>query len=266
MNTRASPNIDFAKTYAKWLHDHLVNVRHNDIELVSTPFLDPFNDGIEVAIDNTNGETIFHDLGRTINNLLDHGVDITKSEKKMQIVAHAIAGCGVRFNENLNRLEISANSSNYAQKMHFLTTSIMRLNDLWMTAKPRTTTDFFETVKDFLDMHDILYTANKYIPGQAVEHPIDFIIPLKKGKERLIKLIPNPSIQTAKLTSFAWIDLKNAHYQAEKFVLINDIKNEYQSKKSENIDSILETYSDKVMHWHSAENDPNFAVQLSHAR
>ena len=268
---------EISNEYLNWLKNNLIHIERGSSQIVSTPFLDPFNDGIEIMLDTAGNETILHDGGRTLENLLDMGVQIDKSERRQSIIQHAIAGCGVRMNNG--RLETIVTHANRAQRMHFLTTAILRLNDLWMTASPRTVTDFFEIVKEYFDEHGVLYTANKSITGRTVEHPIDFIIPLPRGRDRLIKLISRPNIQAAKIVSFSWFDLQESHPDAERIVLINDfvIDNSTAEESevinstdkvspklvNENVISILNGYSNKVINWSEAQNDELFTQKIS---
>lgn len=268
MNTQIMQ--DISSEYLHWLKSNLIFFERGASQVLSTPFLDPFNDGIEILLDASGGEMTLHDGGKTLNTLMDMGVHIEKSERRQAIIQNAIAGCGVRMNNG--RLETVVTHANRAQRMHFLTTAILRLNDLWMTATPRTITDFFEIVKEYFDEHDILYTANKSITGRTVEHPIDFIIPLPKGRDRLIKLISRPSVQAAKITSFTWIDLKDAQPDAERVVFVNDLaveegvsENDTAKKPksvNDNIISILKGYSDKIYPWSVATNESDFAQKI----
>ena len=122
---------DLSNDYVRWLKDNLVVFERGASQVLSTPFLDPFNDGIEIALDVSGGEMILHDAGKTLENLMDMGVQIEKSERRQVIIQNAIAGCGVRLNGG--RLETVVTHANRAQRLHFLATAILRLNDLWMT-------------------------------------------------------------------------------------------------------------------------------------
>jgi Domain of unknown function DUF1828 len=248
---RAQAAKDLGEEYTHWLRSNMLAFDRGVNAVLSTPFLDPFNDGIEILVDSSGGEMLLHDAGKTIDNLLDMGVQIETSERRQTIIQNAIAGCGVRFNQG--RLETVVTPANRAQRMHFLVTAILRLNDLWMTSTPRTVTDFFEIVKEYFDDHDVLYTANKSITGRTVEHPIDFIIPLPKGKDRLIKLLPRPSLQAAKVVSFTWMS------DAE-----SDSGDVAANKKpiGDNIMSILKGYSNLIYPWSEAVNDHSFADRI----
>ncbi len=252
---------DLAREYTTWLKDRIITVDREDAKILTTPFLDPFHDGIQVYSERHNGEFILHDSGHTLDNLACQGVKIEESERRQALIQRAIAGCAVRFQGG--RLETTATVTNLPQRVHFLITAILRLNDLWMSAVPHRWTDFFEVVAEFLDSQNVTYTANVSIPGRTVEHPIDFVIPLPKRQERLIKLIGDPTPQTAKVISFTWLELQETRPQAERVVVINDMRppdplleeSEEESRRiSEQTISILRGYSSKIYRWSERDN------------
>lgn len=118
-------------------------------------------------------------------------------------------------------------------------------------------------VAEFLDRKGVTYTANVSIPGRTVEHPIDFVIPLPKRRERLVKLIGDPTPQTAKVISFTWLELQETRQQAERVVVINDVRppdplmeqteDEFR-KVSEQTVAILRGYSTAVYRWSERDN------------
>ncbi len=260
---------DLAREYLAWLKDRMLTVERGRSKVLSTPFLDPFHDGIEIYCDNSGGhEIVLHDGGRTLENLLDLGVQIEKSERRQAIIQHAIAGCGVEWTNG--RLQTVATPDTLPQRAHFLLTAVSRLNDLWMTATPRSLGDFFAIVKEFFDEHDVRYIANVPIPGRTVDHHMDFAISLGKGRERLVKLMANPSLQAAKLASFAWMELRETRPESQRVVLLNDTAlpdplddegEETAKDVSEKAAAVLQTYSHDVLRW-SARNDPAFESAL----
>lgn len=264
--TAASP--DLAREYLAWLKDRFLTVKRGESSILSTPFLDPFHDGIEIHTEMQGGQWILHDAGRTYDNLQDLGVQIEKSERRQQIIEHAIAGCGVEWKDG--RLQTWATADALAQRAHFLITAISRLNDLWMSAAPRTTGDFFALVREYLDERDAHYVANIPIPGRTVDHPMDFVVSLGKGRDRLVKLIGNPTLQAAKLVSFAWMELRDTRPQSQRIVVVNDTMipdalsdddDSSSRQMSQQGTAILSAYSNKVLTW-SARNEAQFSEAL----
>lgn len=266
MNTASAP--DLAREYLAWLKDRLHTVRRGERSVLSTPFLDPFHDGIEIVLDHAGGDLILHDGGRTLENLLDMGIQIDKSERRQQIIRHAIAGCGVEWVDG--RLQTIATPDALAQRAHFLLTAVSRLNDLWMSAAPRSTGDFFALVKEYMDERNSHYIANVPIPGKTVAHHMDFVVSLGRGKERLVKLVASPSVQAAKLVSFAWMELRDSRAESERVVVLNDTSipdslSDEEEPESRNVSeqalAILNAYSNQVLTW-SAKNDAQFSSAL----
>ena len=256
---------DLAQDYLAWLRDRIKTVQRGDVSVLSTPFLDPFHDGIQIYVEHNNGEYILHDNGDTIEHLQCLGVKIEDSDRRKALVERATAGCAVRLAKG--RLESPASVTNLPQRAHFLLTAVLRLNDLWMSHVPHTFTDFFELVGEFLDQRNILYTANVTIPGRTVEHPIDFVIPLPQKAERLVKLIGSPSPQTAKLVSFTWMELKESRPGAQRAVVLNDVRSadplsdeseESFRQVSDQTVAILRGYSDAIYRW-SQRDTPDFS-------
>jgi hypothetical protein len=255
---------DLAREYLTWLRERITTVERGGAQVLSTPFLDPFHDGIQIFVEPNGGEFVMHDGGHTLENLQCLGVKIEDSERRKALIQRATAGCAVRFQEG--RLETTATVANLAQRAHFLLTAIFRLDDLWMSAVPHRWTDFFELVAEFLENHNVLFTPNVSIPGQTVEHSIDFVIPLPKRRERLIKLVGDPKPQTAKVISFTWMELKEARPEAQRVVVLNDVRSpdplveeseEEFRKVSEQTVAILRGYSNAIYRWSEREN-PNF--------
>jgi hypothetical protein len=251
---------DLAREYGAWLRERLTTVERGQTQVLSTPFLDPFHDGIQVHVEPHGGEMVLHDNGDTLEHLSCLGVKLEDSERRRALIQRATAGCAVRFEGG--RLETTATAANLPQRVHFLLTAILRLNDLWMSAVPHRWTDFFEMVREFLDQQGVLYTANVSIPGKTVEHAIDFVIPLPKRKERLVKLIADPKPQTAKVISFSWMELREARPEAERVVVLNDVRapdpleeqgeDEFR-RVSEQTVAILRGYSSATYRWSERE-------------
>jgi len=254
---------DLASDYLLWLRDKLETVQRDDVSVLVTPFLDPFHDGIQIYIEPQNGNYLLHDNGDTIDHLQCLGGNIEDSDRRTKLIERAIAGCAVRFASG--RLESVASAMNFPQRVHFLLTAVLRLNDLWMSYLPsRPPVDFFHLVSEFLDQREVLYTPNVTIPGRTVDHPVDFVIPLPQKVERLVKLIGRPSTQMAKVVSFTWMELKDSRPAAQRAVVLNDVQSadplvnepeESFRQVSGQTVAILQGYSDVIYRWSQRQTD-----------
>lgn len=260
MITAASEN--FTKSYSNWLLERIETVERGRGFELSTPFLDPFNDGLRVFAEPKANGFLLHDDGLTLENLACMGIDTHSSDRRQRILNSALSGCGVAFEGG--RIQIEASMANLPQRIHLLLMAMLRVNDLWMTVTPHRTTDFFEMVCEFLDKQEVSYSTNIAIPGKTVEHPIDILISFPRRKERLIKLVSRPDTNNAKLVSFTWMELAQSRPDAEKVILVNDTLAEFAEDGGEQLRSvsdqtvnILSGYSDRVFRW-SGRAKPEF--------
>jgi hypothetical protein len=65
--------------YIKWLEDRTQALERGDMLVLVTPFLNFFNDGIEIFVDKVGEDLILHDGGRTIEDLTVSGVKIGRA-------------------------------------------------------------------------------------------------------------------------------------------------------------------------------------------
>lgn len=249
---------NFASDYADWLTSRLSQQVRNGVFEVSTPILDPLNDGLRVYIETGSSDIIVHDGGITIETLALQGVDVHSSAKREALLFDILRSAGLTLDRD--RITTKANPGNLPQRMHFLLTALNRISDLSLTARQSGTTDFLERVCGFLDEHGVLYSTYLSIPGKTVEHPVDIVIPLPKRRERLIRLIGTPNINTAKIVSFSWIEIAEVRPESERVILLNDESSidESDAKSiSQQTESILRGYSTGIFRW-SQRREPNF--------
>lgn len=252
------PLPDFASQYAEWLTSRLSTSIHEGVTELSTPFLDPLNDGMRVYVQPTPDGFLLHDGGLTMETLSLLGIDVRPSSRRASLVETALRASGLSIEED--RIQTPANDGNLPQRMHFLLTAMNRISDLWLTVRSSSGSDFFERVCAYLDEKDVLYSANVVIPGMTVEHPVDILIPLPKRRERLVKLIGTPSVNTAKVVSFSWIEIREVRPSAERVIVLNDesvIEGQEVRRVSEQTEAILRGYSTAVYRW-SERNEPSF--------
>lgn len=250
-----SQSQDFAEIYSKWLTSRLSTSVHKGVTELSTPLLDPLNDGMRVYVEQRPSGYLLHDGGLTLETLSLHGIDIEASARRRCLAETVLATCGLAIHET--RIQTDATEANLPQRMHFLLSGMHRISDLWLTTRSAGGTDFFERVCGYLDERDVLYTTSMSVPGKTVEHPIDIVIPLPQRRERLVKLIGTPNVNTAKVVSFSWIEIQESRPTSERVVLVNDVSSvegEEIKKVSDQTVSILEGYSSAVYQWSQRES------------
>jgi hypothetical protein len=249
---------NFATEYAEWLTSRLSATVYSGISEISTPFLDVHNDGLRVYVEPVDRGFLLHDNGLTLETLSLQGVEIGSSQRRKELIESTLSTFGLTISNG--KIQTIANDTNLPQRVHFLLCAMKRIADLWLTARTTSSTDFFERVCTYLDKKNVLFSTNVVIPGKTVEHPIDILIPLPKRKERLIKLIGTPNVNTAKVVSFSWIEIEQVRPNSERVVLVNDVSSGDDSntkRLSDQTEAILSGYSTAYYRW-SQRNDPTF--------
>src|ERR1035441_848642 len=117
---------DLAREYGAWLRERLTTVERGQTQVLSTPFLDPFHDGIQVHVEPHGGEMVLHDNGDTLEHLSCLGVKIEDSERRRALIQRAPGGCAVRVEGG--RLETTATAANLPQRLHFLLVAVLQLD------------------------------------------------------------------------------------------------------------------------------------------
>lgn len=227
---------------------------------ISTPFTDVFNDSIDIYAKRSNGKVILSDDGKTMKNLELSGIEISRSEKRKQMLDRILLNYGVRIDNR--QLITEANEINFAQKKLNLISAISEANDLYVLAKHIVSSVFREDVKQYLEDNNIIYTPFFISRGNTgLEFVFDFQIAYKND-EILIKAFN--SINQLNLTNFLfkWDDVKQVREkQSEKNVKgLAVINNEDRNVKSELLEA-LENKKAETIIW-TERNEPESIAKL----
>ena len=220
---------------------------------ISTPFTDVFNDSIDIYAKRSNGKVILSDDGKTMKNLELSGIEISRSEKRREMLDRVLINFGIRLEKD--ELITEATEKNFAQKKLNMISAISEANDLYVLAKHTISSVFKEDVKQYLDDNEIIYTPYFISRGSTgLEFTFDFQIAYKKS-EILIKAFNSINKLNLPHFLFTWEDVKQVREkQAEKKVVglavINneehDVKDEFlEALESKNAETILWTERSK---------------------
>lgn len=222
---------------------------------ISTPFLNLFNDSIDIYAQRNNGKVLLSDDGQTIKNLELGGIEFSHSPKRRDLLDGILLNYGIKFDKDKKELFTDANENNFPQKKLNLISAISEANDLFVLAKHSVASIFREDVKQYLDDNEIIYTPYFISKGSiGLEFTFDFQIAYKK-LEILIKAFNSVNKLNLPHFLFTWDDVKQVRErQTEKKVIglavINneekEIKEEYlEALQSKNAESILWTERNK---------------------
>ena len=161
--------------YVGWLRQGLSVEPVGEACELTTPFLDRHNDHLQVYATRRNGTIILSDDGYILSDLRTSGLEVDTPKRRM-VLDSVLKGLGVRA-EN-EQLLVEASAANLGQRLHSLVQAMLAVNDMFVMAQSRVASFFFEDVRNFLDSHDVRYTARLKLAGKSgYDHGVDFLIP-----------------------------------------------------------------------------------------
>jgi hypothetical protein len=212
--------------YVDWLRKGLVVERLESACELTTPFLDRHNDHLQIYATRVNGKIVLTDDGYTLSDLRTSGTDL-KSPKRRDVLELLLNGFGVQTDGR--ELKVEASSRNLGQRVHSLVQAMLAVNDMFVLAKPRVATFFWEDVRSFLDMNDVRYSPRVKLPGRTgFDHAIDFLIPKSRSRpERIVQAINAPTKNTISAYLFTLEDTCEGRGEdSEAYAFLNDTDRE----------------------------------------
>ena len=236
--------------YIKWLEDEITLNKINEYWEITSPFLDRYNDYLQVyaKMDNDN-EILLTDDAYTLNNLKMAGVDINSPRRK-QLLDNFLNKYKVQLDNDA--LTIKTGVEDFPQKLLFLMQTMLNVDDMFMLSQNRVSSIFLDDIKEFLDSREIFYSENVNFVGKSgFFYYYDYLIQRTKNKpERLFKVINNPNKQNFQSTMFMWNDTKETRNEDSKLIVFLNDENKIDSSiiegfKNYNVDTILWSEKDK---------------------
>ena len=213
--------IKVKEDYIKWLEKEITVVKkENEYLEINAPFLDRYNDYLQVYAKIEKNEILLTDDSYIINNLINSGVDIS-SDKRKQLLNSFAKKYGIEIKNK--SLCIKTSREDFPQKILILTQAMINIDDMFMLSKNRVASLFLDDIKSFMDNNEIFYTPDvSFIGKSGFYYSYDFLPQRSKTKPaRLCKAINNPNRQNAQNTLFMWNDTK---YTREDIDSINTTK------------------------------------------
>ena len=215
--------VKLKEQYVKWLDDEISVKKIEEYLQITSPFLDRFNDYLQVyAKIDKNNEILLTDDSYIINNLQDSGIDIT-SPKRKQLLDSFLRK--YRINLEDKSLSIKSSIEEFPQKILFLMQALINIDDMFMLSQNRVDSLFLDDIKGFFDKNEIFYTENVNFLGKSgFFYSYEYLLQRTKEKpERLCKVINNPNKQNLQNTLFMWNDTKETRNKdAQLIVFLND--------------------------------------------
>lgn len=242
--------------YANWLKSEISFEQYGEYYEITTPYLDSANDYLQIYVRQDGNDILFTDDGVIINSLEMNGVQFTPARKTL--LKSILAQYGVNLQGK--QLVSKGNICDFPQKKHFFVQAMMRIDDMFMTAKIRTASFFIEDVQDFFSENNIFYADNVQFTGTSgFSHNYEFLLQRSSTKpERLCRTLNNPNKSSMGNILFAWEDTKpSRRIDSRLIVFLND-----SNTISRGIEDAFEKYNVSVIKW-SERNLPKNLNQLT---
>jgi hypothetical protein len=209
--------------YAAWLKDN-TSLRQlgNEWVEITTSYLDPNNDHLQIYARQDNGSFVLTDDSKTLHELEMAGCDLN-SPKRKDLLQVTLKGFGVNLKGHA--LEVYASPENFAARKHRLIQAMLAVSDMFYLAQPMVKSLFYEDVVAWLDESGVRYTERPKFAGiSGYDHLFDFVIPKSRTQpERLLKAITTPKRDTAESLIQAWTDTKGARPpDSRAYAFLND--------------------------------------------
>lgn len=220
---------NFKNEYIEWLNKSIEQYQISDnIYRITFPYLNRNNDCTEIFIKIDGDKYTITDDGETISELELSNFNLFSSQRRKDIFNQILLSHGVKKSES-NELFIECSKDELPQKKHMLSQCMIKVSDLFYTAKNTVQSLFIEDVQVYLDEKDIRYTPDVSFPGiSGLTTNYDFAIPKsKQAPERIIKVVNNIDQQLANSILFLWNDTSQArkdHFSTLYVFLQDNVK------------------------------------------
>ena len=249
MDIKLNP-IELKEKYISWLEDEISVNKIGEYLEVTSPFLDRYNDYLQVyaKIQNDN-EIIITDDSYTINNLKMSGIDFNSTKRK-QLLTTFINKYRIDLKDD--ELLVKTDIDDFPRKILFLMQAMLNIDDMFMLSQNKVASIFLDDVTNFLDEKEIFYSKDvNFIGKSGFLYSYEYLIQRSKTQpERLCKVINNPNKQNFQSTMFMWNDTKETRSkESELIVFLND-----DSKIDSNVMDGFKNYNVDTIPW-SRKND-----------
>lgn len=217
---------NFKDGYFKWLYDNThESVINNGTTRLTLPYLDRNNDCSEIYIKRNGDNFTITDDGETLSELSLSNFNLFSSKKRTTIFNQILLAHGIK-KADTDELFTTCHKEELYQKIHMLTQCMIKVSDLFYTAKNTVQSLFIEDVQLFLEEKNIRFSPSISFPGiSGLTTNYDFVIPkYKDAPERIIKVVNNIDQTQANGILFLWNDTSQARigYSSVLYVFIED--------------------------------------------
>jgi len=237
--------------YLTWLKEGFHLEATENYTLISTPFLDPHNDEIQIFVEKQGDSLRLTDDGYTLSDLGDMGLEIN-TEKRESYVRQILNGFGVRL-DNDSQLSVSSTPRDFPQKKHNLIQAILAVHDLAVMGQTHVLQFFEEDVAGFLREKQVPFFRGFKLAGRSgFDHHFDFAFAATgRRPESIMQAVNILTRDFATSVAFAVNDVRLQ--RGDEAFAAAAIVNDRDAKPSDDYLDAMRAYGIKTYLWSSRE-------------
>lgn len=241
------------KIYFKWIDRKIqfTPSKEKDYMTITTPFLDMYNDYIEVVITKgKNSNYVISDDGYTLDELGLLDVNLNKKSKRKDYFQSILINFGVK--EKNEELLIEFNDiSKFPDAQNRLVQCMLQVFDLLQTSKNNVIQYFKEDVTNFFINNNIAVGEDLSLLGKSGRNSkFDIVIGrTRKKRQQAIKVVNTPTASNIANPLFRIIDVRESQPNTDFAVIANNVNNPISS----DFKSAFLSYQVPVYSWSDKE-------------
>jgi len=212
--------------YTVWLRKEITTVNFGEYIELTTPYLDRFNDYLQIyAKQDPNGTITLTDDGYIIGSLISSGMTFRSNSNNYKMLNKIAA----KFDVNLigEEIVVTATAHTFPQKKHMMIQAMLAIDDLFDVSSDTVKNLFIEYIETYLNANEIYYSKDFSLLGKSgTVYTYDFHIQRTKEKpERFCRGFNKLNISKRDLTLFNWMDTQEKRGDLSELIVIYNDEN-----------------------------------------
>ncbi|HBX22617.1 MAG TPA: DUF1828 domain-containing protein [Desulfotomaculum sp.] len=235
--------------YLSWLKGNFSMQSFGNDCIITTPFLDPNGDSIEIKAIIDSDQVVLTDDGETYDYLFLSGIDLFGKSNIRRNNLELSLHKNNAFLYNQNEIAVRVDKGeDFGNAMNRLIRAITSIQHLIYTIKEVPFRTFKDEVADLFFKNKVECITDYIVQGKTAEHKLDFYIE-RNNKKIVFKTLSTESgpyaKRIAKEAAFIFIDIGIKNQMFYKVSVIDDTKDVWTPESTH----ILSEYSNRLLKW-----------------